>query len=101
MKKKSIVENDKAKIEQVIAELDEKKNEALKRAFESVNIVSNHAIASSPLGPVVQSWISALLFWFGYFCMFVSLKIKSLFIQIRFLVNYLQVYKQAVGEIAL
>lgn len=42
MKKKSIVENDKAKIEQVIAELDEKKNEALKKAFEKVNIVSYH-----------------------------------------------------------
>lgn len=40
MKKKGIVENDKAKIEQVIAELDEKKNEALKKAFERVNIVS-------------------------------------------------------------
>lgn len=40
MKKKSIVENDKAKIEQVIAELDEKKNEALKKAFERVNVVS-------------------------------------------------------------
>lgn len=38
MKKKSIVENDKAKIEQVIAELDEKKNEALKKAFERVNV---------------------------------------------------------------
>jgi chromosome segregation ATPase len=49
MKKKSIVENDKAKIEQVIAELDEKKNEALKKAFERVNIVSNHAIAASRL----------------------------------------------------
>ena len=41
MKKKSIVENDKAKIEQVIAELDEKKNEALKKAFEKVNKVSS------------------------------------------------------------
>lgn len=46
MKKKGIVENDKAKIEQVIAELDEKKNEALKKAFEKVNIVSYHVIAS-------------------------------------------------------
>ena len=45
MKKKSIVENDKAKIEQVIAELDEKKNEALKKAFEKVNIVSYHVFA--------------------------------------------------------
>ena len=42
MKKKSIVENDKAKIEQVIAELDEKKNEALKKAFEKVNMVINY-----------------------------------------------------------
>ena len=46
MKKKGIVENDKAKIEQVIAELDEKKNEALKKAFEKVNIVSYHVIFS-------------------------------------------------------
>ena len=49
MKKKAIVENDKAKIEQVIAELDEKKNEALKKAFEKVNIVSNHAISHFPI----------------------------------------------------
>ena len=45
MKKKGIVENDKAKIEQVIAELDEKKNEALKKAFEKVNIVSYRVFA--------------------------------------------------------
>ena len=44
MKKKGIVENDKAKIEQVIAELDEKKNEALKKAFEKVNIVSYNSL---------------------------------------------------------
>ena len=44
MVKKSIVEKDKAKIEQVIAGLDEKKNEALKKAFERVNIVSEEII---------------------------------------------------------
>jgi len=37
MRKKRIVENDKAKIETVIRELDEKKKEALKLAWEQVN----------------------------------------------------------------
>ncbi|XP_053395327.1 structural maintenance of chromosomes protein 2-like [Mercenaria mercenaria] len=37
MKKRKIVLNDKAKISAVIAELDQKKNEALKKAWEQVN----------------------------------------------------------------
>ncbi|XP_071166504.1 structural maintenance of chromosomes protein 2-like [Mytilus edulis] len=37
MKKRKIVLNDKAKIAAVIAELDQKKNEALKKAWEQVN----------------------------------------------------------------
>jgi len=37
MRKKRIVENDKAKIEKVIKELDEKKKEALRQAWEQVN----------------------------------------------------------------
>ncbi|KAL5486574.1 hypothetical protein EMCRGX_G019076 [Ephydatia muelleri] len=37
MKKKSIVENDKSKIGELIAELDQKKNEALKGAHQRVN----------------------------------------------------------------
>ncbi|XP_018012651.2 structural maintenance of chromosomes protein 2, partial [Hyalella azteca] len=37
MRKKQIVENDKAKIETVIRELDEKKKEALRQAWEQVN----------------------------------------------------------------
>ena len=37
LKKKGIVEADKAKIEAVIAELDEKKNQALMKAYEQVN----------------------------------------------------------------
>uniref|UniRef100_A0A2P2I6M3 Structural maintenance of chromosomes protein n=2 Tax=Hirondellea gigas TaxID=1518452 RepID=A0A2P2I6M3_9CRUS len=37
MRKKRIVENDKAKIETVIMELDEKKKEALRQAWEQVN----------------------------------------------------------------
>eukprot|EP01114_Cavostelium_apophysatum_P019873 TRINITY_DN6515_c0_g1_i1.p1 TRINITY_DN6515_c0_g1~~TRINITY_DN6515_c0_g1_i1.p1 ORF type:complete len:1177 (+),score=479.47 TRINITY_DN6515_c0_g1_i1:127-3657(+) len=37
MEKKQIIENDKAKIEAVIAELDEKKNEALKTTWLKVN----------------------------------------------------------------
>lgn len=36
MRKKRIVENDKAKIEKVIHELDEKKKEALRQAWEQV-----------------------------------------------------------------
>ena len=39
MKKRRIVLNDKAKIASVIAELDEKKNEALKKAHKQVNKV--------------------------------------------------------------
>ena len=37
MKKKRTVENDKAKIEAVITELDHKKNEVLKSAWKQVN----------------------------------------------------------------
>eukprot|EP00698_Gefionella_okellyi_P016359 TRINITY_DN4678_c0_g4_i2.p1 TRINITY_DN4678_c0_g4~~TRINITY_DN4678_c0_g4_i2.p1 ORF type:complete len:1208 (+),score=437.20 TRINITY_DN4678_c0_g4_i2:43-3666(+) len=37
MAKKTIIENDKAKIESVIGELEEKKNEALKKTWEKVN----------------------------------------------------------------
>ncbi len=37
LKKKEIVENDKAKIVAVIKELEEKKNVALKQAWEQVN----------------------------------------------------------------
>lgn len=40
MKKRKIVLNDKMKIAQVIAELDEMKKEALKKAWEQVNKVS-------------------------------------------------------------
>lgn len=39
MKKRRIVLNDKDKIAKVIAELDEKKNEALKKAHSQVNKV--------------------------------------------------------------
>ena len=40
MKKKKTVENDKKKIEEVIKDLDEKKNEALRTAWVQVNRVS-------------------------------------------------------------
>ena len=40
MKKRKIVLNDKAKIHTLIDELDKKKNEALKKAWEQVNKVS-------------------------------------------------------------
>ena len=40
MKKKKIVEDDKKKIEEVIQELDMKKNEALQKAWEQVNKVN-------------------------------------------------------------
>lgn len=39
MKKRAIVLNDKAKIAAVIAELDEKKNETLRKAHGQVNKV--------------------------------------------------------------
>ena len=39
MKKRKIVLNDKAKIAAVIEELDQKKNEALTKAWEQVNKV--------------------------------------------------------------
>ena len=39
MKKKKIVENDKAKIAELIQELDQKKNEALQTAWSRVNRV--------------------------------------------------------------
>ena len=41
MKKRKIVLSDKAKISSVIAELDEKKNEALKKAYEQVTKVQS------------------------------------------------------------
>ena len=41
LKKKGIVEKDKAKISELITELDQKKNEALKSAYERVNQVCN------------------------------------------------------------
>ena len=40
MKKKKIVGNDKKKIEEVIQELDAKKNEALEKAWLQVNKVN-------------------------------------------------------------
>lgn len=42
MKKKRIVENDKAKILQTIAELDQKKNEALNVAWQKVCYISKY-----------------------------------------------------------
>lgn len=51
MKKKRIVENDKQKIMDTIRELDEKKNEALKKAWQQVNKVKYHAI--QPCGNIV------------------------------------------------
>lgn len=42
MKKKRIVENDKAKILQTIKELDQKKNEALNLAWQKVRSTAGH-----------------------------------------------------------
>lgn len=42
MKKKRIVENDKAKILQTIKELDQKKNEALNLAWQKVRSPARH-----------------------------------------------------------
>lgn len=44
MKKRKIVLNDKSKIASLIAELDEKKSEALKKAYEQVTRVCFSAI---------------------------------------------------------
>lgn len=44
MKKRKIVLDDKAKIASVILELDEKKSEALKKAYEQVTRVGNRRI---------------------------------------------------------
>ena len=49
MKKRKIVLNDKAKISAVIAELDQKKNEALKKAWEQVNKVQYETVLSVSL----------------------------------------------------
>ena len=46
MKKREIVLNDKAKIAAVIKELDEKKNEALKKAHAQVNRVRAYRYCS-------------------------------------------------------
>ena len=48
LKKKTIVENDKAKIAELISELDQKKNEALEGAYEGVNKVSVHLVCLIP-----------------------------------------------------
>ena len=44
MKKREIVLSDKGKIEQVIRELDEKKNEALRTAHQQVNTVKEYLL---------------------------------------------------------
>lgn len=46
MKKKRIVENDKAKILQTIKELDQKKNEALNLAWQKVRLPAGHIFLS-------------------------------------------------------
>lgn len=58
MKKRKIVLSDKAKIASVIAELDEKKNEALKKAYEQVNKVGWQYLPSS-----WQMFFIRLCFW--------------------------------------
>lgn len=83
MKKKRIVENDKAKILQTIEELDQKKNEALNlawqkvgcllfssfciRQYDSVNINHLHH-HSCPFEPV---WCLSIYLWWFY-CYFTS-----------------------------
>ena len=46
LKKKTIVENDKSKIAELIDELDQKKNEALEGAYERVNKVHYNNICT-------------------------------------------------------
>lgn len=54
MRKKCIVENDKAKIERVISELDEKKKEALRQAWENVSSF--------------RYWLSSILIFMFFDC---------------------------------
>ena len=57
MKKKTIVENDKAKIEKLIVELDEKKNAALQGAYQQVNKVGVI---------IISGWCNSLSFDEGF-----------------------------------
>ena len=55
LKKKKIVENDKSKIAELIEELDQKKNEALRGAYERVNKVMQDAHISTLLSAAVNT----------------------------------------------
>ena len=66
MKKKRIVENDKKKIMATIQELDEKKNEALKKAWAQVNKVRSQ-LTSSRLQTLASSSESTRLIADGGF----------------------------------
>ena len=66
-RKKKIVENDKAKIAELIKELDQKKNEALKTAWQKVNKVGytntlevSHVHTSSMMCTCISAHVS---FW--------------------------------------
>jgi hypothetical protein len=65
MKKRKIVLSDKAKIASVIAELDEKKNEALRKAYDQVNKVSifRLTIGSLTSGPPVFLYFIPFLYF--------------------------------------
>ena len=61
LKKKQIVENDKSKIVELIEELDQKKNEALKGAYERVNKVPISLLLPPPSlslhGSMQEAWL--------------------------------------------
>ncbi len=56
MEKRMIIENDKAKIQAVIEELDEKKNEALKTTWKKVNKYGSSFISCIPM-TVQRLWL--------------------------------------------
>lgn len=62
MKKRKIVLNDKSKIASLIAELDEKKSEALKKAYVQVTRVCFSAVQISILLVVALSLILIFLY---------------------------------------
>ena len=61
MKKRRIVFNDKMKITAVIAELDLKKNEALKKAHLQVNKVGTWTVIFTPLQSVDMFYLQSVV----------------------------------------
>ena len=67
LKKKKIVENDKAKIAELIEELDQKKNEALRGAYKRVNQVGGGVSVASFPGSTAQLFSHVVIKISAYF----------------------------------